>query len=674
MRRPVLLALALPALLLAACGDGRTARVQSIGTAAIVEPGASCDASVRAEFVRQQSLVYWPVYCPSQLPDGFRLAHEGDARHAPYLEQDYWPTRKDLNPGGGTFITRLVGPDGSNIMIIQGAGASIWVRRDQSGRFEDAAGDARLGDLAGTLFTLDPAAVIAFDALSYGHEVAASGLPIDELRRIAQSMRPVDGAGLRGALFSLADLHGAGADWTVSWPPDPTGEDVRNPQICGLRVDAGPRAAEVEAKFEPATVPGSDAGGHGPFLEQAVVRYDGDGAKHYIDRVVAMLGTCPASFDQTSEAGERLATTTVTKLDDLSLGEQSVAFRRSTRSPVQGADIDVVLIRHGEYVAIVLYFDLVPAGGQGTAPVLRTYAAIADRKLEALDTGLSNAPESTSTPAPPATPAAESRDEIVRRLAIGAFPSNFSYRAYDWSPDGARIVFVGVDRALYVAAAPDYTPQRLAEGPASEPRWSPDGALIAFAQEGEGIEIIPSSSTGSTVPVRVSPVNDLWRSRIIRIYRWLDDRTIAYDAHCGTGCQYLFEMAIDRPADGSLPRGAGTPRHVPFVQPCADCAAAGLEFYYAPDVRSIVADYGGAPSVAWYDRQTGEQWLVEFADDPRGVWACREFVSWDTDSRGFSYRETPASTNCTVQPESWTYWHADPAAHTRTRLPPSSAH
>jgi hypothetical protein len=56
------------------------------------------------------------------------------------------------------------------------------------------------------------------------------------------------------------------------------------------------------------------------------------------------------------------------------------------------------------------------------------------------------------------------------------------------------------------------------------------------------------------------------------------------------------------------------------------------------------------------------------------VGVCREFLIWDTDSKAFSYREAPASTNCTAPLESWTYWHANPAAHTRTPLPPSSAH
>src|SRR5205085_3879199 len=96
--------------------------------------------------------------------------------------------------------------------------------------------------------------------------------------------------------------------------------------------------------------------------------------------------------------------------------------------------------------------------------------------------------------------------------------------------------------------------------------------------------------------------------------------------------------------------------------------AAGLEFHYSPDTRYIVADNGGIPSVAWYDRSTDAQWLVAFSDDPTGQELWREFVSWDPDSGSFVYREATRPGGEPGPPTAWTYWRADPTDHSRTSV------
>jgi hypothetical protein len=128
------------------------------------------------------------------LPDGFRLADEDDAAFpCDHIACDARPTIDSMNPGGGTFITRLIGPGGRELAIVQGAGASIYTRRDERrciGCFEDPAGEAPLGDLPGTLFALDPPAVLAFDD-NFGHMIVGIGMDLAELREIAAKMAPV---------------------------------------------------------------------------------------------------------------------------------------------------------------------------------------------------------------------------------------------------------------------------------------------------------------------------------------------------------------------------------------------------------------------------------------------------------------------------------------------------
>ncbi len=386
MRRRILPAAILLAGLAALRCGGSSAPVQPTPMAV----GGACVQDLRAEFARQQSLVYWPIYCPSELPDGFHLATADDAKNATSLGGGAAPTQDDLNPGGGTFITRMTTADGRQLVFVQGAGASIYERRDESvrpGGFESPLRSVLFGDLSGDLFSKEPAAVIAFDALGYGHMIVAAGLDPDSIAKIASGMRRVDPSALRVSLLSLAQLHEAGGDWVVSWAANPTGEHVSNPEVCQRQVDPGLRSAEVTVTFDAApsgTAP--DAGGHGPFLQQAMIRFtDEDAALAYVDAVAGVMQSCPLTWT----GADSLADVTYTFTAEASpgLGDQSLAFRRSVRSPVQAGDTSVEVIRLGEFVGILIYSQTVSVDGNPSKVDLSPYALMVTERLEHLYAG-----------------------------------------------------------------------------------------------------------------------------------------------------------------------------------------------------------------------------------------------------------------------------------------------
>jgi hypothetical protein len=241
--------------------------------------------------------------------------------------------------------------------------------------------------------------------------------------------------------------------------------------------------------------------------------------------------------------------------------------------------------------------------------------------------------------------------DAVTRLPIAPSPSSFSRVSWDVSPDATRIAFIGGGFDVYVAEPPDFEPVRIAAGPAFEPRWSLDGKLVIFGTEDDGLTIARPDEAESA-PLEY---DDGWRTQLVRILRWLDEDTVAYEAHCGTGCQHLFEITLDRGDDDALPLSAREVKQIPFVRSCDTCVAAGLTFHYSPDGRFVVANHGGMPSVAWDERATGQQWLVAFEDDPQGVELYRQFAAWDEDSRAFVYREAIGAPGETITPASaWT--------------------
>lgn len=341
------------------------------------EAGASCADGALGEFVRQQEMVEWDVFCPSELPARFRLATADDAPGtglgigaAPTIDQLYAPDP----PSASTFITRFVDGSGGELVLVQGAGANIYYRRDEGrciGCSEVPRRGAMFGDLSGTLYSLDPAAVTAFDD-DMGHMLVGYGMAIESVIGVAESMlrvRPRPET-LTDGLLRVIDL--SPGEW-LPFDGDPFEGDAEaeRPVVCEdevIETDA-PRALVL---FSGTTWPYED--GHPPSLQQALFEFEDEaGARDYVEGLDAAIGRC---------VGQQF----VERLDYIPIADGSIAYRGKTRSDVQGADIDVVAVRAGDRVSVLWYFELVPPDGSTrplkTVPIAEAAARRMTGELE----------------------------------------------------------------------------------------------------------------------------------------------------------------------------------------------------------------------------------------------------------------------------------------------------
>jgi TolB protein len=96
-----------------------------------------------------------------------------------------------------------------------------------------------------------------------------------------------------------------------------------------------------------------------------------------------------------------------------------------------------------------------------------------------------------------------------KRIASGD-PSSVA-----WSPDGKRIVFVGLSRGLSIIDADGENGRRLTRRLGdSEPAWSPDGKRIAFVRPGVGVLVVDPEGRRAKV---------VWPEEHAASLRWADD-------------------------------------------------------------------------------------------------------------------------------------------------------
>jgi len=122
---------------------------------------------------------------------------------------------------------------------------------------------------------------------------------------------------------------------------------------------------------------------------------------------------------------------------------------------------------------------------------------------------------------------------------------------FSWSPQGG-IAFVW-DEGIWVATAPDFTPQKLVEGIPylSQPVWSPDGRRLAFigSREWEGFPygslwVIDADGSHLREVTATEPPVVGWK--VVWIIDWLDEHMVALDDHRGTSAEALVTVDVER--------------------------------------------------------------------------------------------------------------------------------
>jgi DNA-binding CsgD family transcriptional regulator len=313
--------------------------VTGSGSSVVVErDGDACAPTVREEFLRQQALVEWDVYCPSKLPDGFRLATAEDAPpEPPHLGADARPTIDMMDEGPMTFITRLVRSDGAEIVVAQGVGLSSF---DQG--FGAPRTAAMFGNLSAALYGDDQPTVVAW-ADDLGRMVSVHRLGPNALDEIAAEMRTVRlrEPQLRDALLSVLELSDGYPPQGSSWLP---AGDTLHPipdQAC----------LELLALPSPAAVASFTDLGSATVREMVIQFHRPEEADAYMGQVRIVGEQCAPESDQLS--------ITTRALPYAAIGDDVVGFRLTTSAefaPAQRAVTDVVAVSVDELVTLLLWF------------------------------------------------------------------------------------------------------------------------------------------------------------------------------------------------------------------------------------------------------------------------------------------------------------------------------
>jgi len=209
---------------------------------------------------------------------------------------------------------------------------------------------------------------------------------------------------------------------------------------------------------------------------------------------------------------------------------------------------------------------------------------------------------------------------IVSVLDLGV-KAPYDRREFDWSPDGRSLVLASripdSDDQLWIARAPDWTPQLLTMQAGHQPRWSPDGNRIAFIghrqpDDYETLWLIQADG-GALQDLLSGDEAVRYGGQGKSVETWLDEQTVVMAESCGTNCSKLVILDIYTGKESSLPEG-------------------GEQYCWSPDKSKYLAIQGGGiPQAILWQKANNETWSPTVLPHPN------EFHVWSPDSRFFLF-------------------------------------